>query len=55
MIIEVTKNGLKIIPQTEEDEVYVEDSLGLRKEGDSIALVRSGDGPYMRLIAKRKP
>jgi len=40
MIMDITRNFIRIIPQTEQDKAYIEDTLGLRKEGDSIRLVR---------------
>ena len=40
MRLEVGRNTLKIIPETPEDEAYIEDTLGLRKKGDTIALRR---------------
>ena len=40
MRLEVGRNTLKIIPETPEDEAYIEDTLGLRKNGDTAILRR---------------
>lgn len=44
MILFVKRYGLEIVSETsffkEEDIAYIEDTLGLKKDGDSIKLVR---------------
>ena len=40
MKLEVGRNTLKIIPETPQDEAYIEDTLGLYAKGDAIALIR---------------
>jgi hypothetical protein len=40
MKFELERKRILIIPQTEEDEAYIEDTLGLTKAGDSILLKR---------------
>ena len=40
MKLEVGRKSLKIIPETRLDEAYIEDTLRLRKKGDTIALRR---------------
>ena len=40
MKITVEKTRLMIIPETPQDEVMLEESFGLKKEGDSVPLVR---------------
>ena len=37
------KNGIEIIPENEQDEAYIEDTLKLRREGDSLPITI---GPY---------
>ena len=34
------KYGIQIIPENEQDEAYIEDTLKLRREGDSLPLTR---------------
>lgn len=36
----IDRHGIKIIPQSKQDEAYIEDTLSLKKGGDSILLVR---------------
>jgi len=40
MKFELERKRILMIPQTEEDEAYIEDTLGLMKAGDSIPLKR---------------
>ena len=40
MKFEVRRFGIVVIPETKEDEAYIEDTLGLRKEGDYLHLQR---------------
>jgi hypothetical protein len=40
MKMRVTRLGIDIIPENEIDEAYIEDTLGLRDDGDFIRLVR---------------
>jgi hypothetical protein len=40
MRLEVTKLGMKIVPENETDEVYIERFLGLKENGDWLPLVR---------------
>lgn len=40
MKLVVAKGGLRIVPENEQDEAYIEDTLGLHEEGDKIALMR---------------
>ena len=40
MHLEVGRRKMKICSDNEIDEAYIEEVLGLRKEGDSIKLVR---------------
>ena len=40
MKLEVKRYGLKIIPQSEVEEAWIEEVLKLREKGDSIPLVR---------------
>jgi hypothetical protein len=41
MKFEIERNGIMVIPQNKQDEAYIEDTLGLKKEGDYLFLVRS--------------
>lgn len=38
MRLEVRKNGLHIIPEDEQDEAYITDTLGLRGDGHFVPL-----------------
>ena len=40
MRFKVCRYGVEIIPDTDEDTAYIEDTLGLKKHGDSVPLVR---------------
>jgi len=40
MKMEITRNSIRIIPESEQDEAFIEDTLGLKKEGDFILLTR---------------
>ena len=40
MKLKVTRYFLEIIPEGETDEAYIEEVLGLGKEGDKIELIR---------------
>ena len=40
MIFRIERHCIRIIPQTEQDIAYIEDTLGLKRKGDSIKLVR---------------
>jgi hypothetical protein len=40
MKMRVTKMGIDIIPENEIDEAYIENTLGLKNEGDYVRLVR---------------
>lgn len=40
MKFEVGRYGINVIPQDEADEAYIEDTLGLKKEGDYVLLTR---------------
>lgn len=45
MKFKVTRRGIEIRPETEQDEAYIADTLGLKRHGDVIELVRMNDGP----------
>jgi len=36
----LARHGIQIIPQSDQDKAYIEDTLGLKKEGDSMLLLR---------------
>lgn len=36
----IDRDGIRIVPQSKQDEAYIEDTLGLKNGGDSIKLVR---------------
>ena len=40
MRFRVDRYGIYIIPESPKDEAYIEDTLGLKHEGDAIRLVR---------------
>jgi hypothetical protein len=40
MKFRVERRGISIIPENEQDEAYIEDTLGLKNHHDSIPLVR---------------
>jgi hypothetical protein len=40
MTIELSRNGIDIIPENVADEVYIEQVLGLVNDGDAVPLVR---------------
>lgn len=40
MRLEINRKGILVIPNSEEDEAYIEDTLGLLNDGDSIPLKR---------------
>ena len=39
MRFKVGFRGIKIIPENEQDEAYIHDTLGLKKDGDFLKLV----------------
>lgn len=41
MKFELRRNGIVITPETEQDRAYIEDTLGLRNDGDVIPLRRN--------------
>ncbi len=41
MRLEIARYGLRVIPESEQDEAYIEEVLKLKKDNDSIRLVRS--------------
>lgn len=41
MKLEIKRTHLKIIPQSPQDEAWIEEVLDLRNEGDSVKLKRS--------------
>ena len=40
MRFEIRRHGIAVIPETKEDEAYIEDTLGLRRDGDAVLLRR---------------
>lgn len=36
----VERHGIEVVPENKADEAYIEDTLGLKREGDSVPLVR---------------
>jgi len=40
MKFEIRRFGIVVIPETDEDKAYIEDTLGLRGEGDAVHLQR---------------
>jgi len=40
MKFEIERYGIKIIPENEEDEAYIEDTLGVTNENHTISLYR---------------
>jgi hypothetical protein len=40
MKLEVKRHGLQIVPESEQDEAYIETVLGLKEKDDSIPLRR---------------
>jgi hypothetical protein len=40
MRFNINRNGIEIVPESKIDEAYIEDTLGLKREGDAIPLVR---------------
>jgi len=40
MQMNVHRYGIDIIPETDEDTAYIEDTLGLENDGDFVKLVR---------------
>ena len=57
MRIEVEKQRLLIIPETPQDEVMLEETFGMKDEGNSVPLVRCGyadGGCWGCLEAKRQ-
>lgn len=40
MRMEINRHRIRIVPENEMDVAYIEDTLGLKKEGDMISLKR---------------
>lgn len=40
MKFKVSRRGIEIIPENDQDTAYIEDTLGLKRDGDAIPLVR---------------
>ena len=40
MKFKLERSGVVIIPETEQDVAYIEDTLGLKNNGDSLLLVK---------------
>lgn len=40
MTFKIKKEGIDIIPENEQDQAYIEDTLNLKDEGDYVKLVR---------------
>ena len=55
MKMELKRKSIQIIPETEQDEVYLEEVLGLYRDGDSAKAVRVGqdDETWAFLEVKR--
>lgn len=43
MNFRVTRYGIDVFPEDETDRAYIEDTLGLKREGDALPLVRKND------------
>lgn len=59
MRLEIGMDGLEIHPESEQDEAYIRHTLGLKKENDTILLVRkdrylSGHASYLETQRKEK-
>ncbi len=54
MRFEQVRHGFKITPETTQDEAFIEDTLGLRIEGNFVPLTRMDymDGHIMHLIVR---
>ena len=42
MKMKVTRNSIEIVPENEIDEAYIEEVLGMKREGDQCVGVRVG-------------
>lgn len=40
MKFEIRRHSIVVIPETDEDRAYIEDTLGLKKDGDALLLRR---------------
>lgn len=40
MKFEIKRDGIYIIPETEQDKAYIEDTMGLKNKGDFVELER---------------
>lgn len=40
MKFRIERYGIEVIPETDQDHAYIEDTLGLKKDGESVSLVR---------------
>lgn len=40
MKFKVSRRGIEVIPENDQDTAYIEDTLGLKQDGDAIPLVR---------------
>ncbi len=57
MKLDINRDGIDIIPETIQDEIYVESVLGLTQDGDSIPLRRVGiqhDGETLLKLEARR-
>lgn len=50
MKFQIERYGILVIPETDADEAYIEDTLGLRNEGDAIPLVRENAFSSHRIV-----
>lgn len=49
MKFKVGRLGITVIPENDQDEAYIEDTLGLKKHHDSIPLVRQNAASMSRM------
>ena len=40
MRFEIRRGGIAVIPESKQDEAYIEDTLGLRRDGEYVRLIR---------------
>ena len=53
MKLKVHRRWLQIIPENEIDEAYIEEVLGLKKDKDSVHLVRENDLNFSGGVSSR--
>ena len=54
MKFKLERSGVVIIPETEQDVAYIEDTLGLKNNGDSLLLERQDRMGLLELLKTKK-